>query len=332
MIPDELDTLRTAAERDDRIAAMTVIERLDVAFERDRLEYQRFDLMATLLDQRIDDENADTAKSEYRDAVAELEQRRIELDQSTLRYIQGEDSSAALVESIDAVGEVYRVCRKRMVSLEMTVSSVQTPPLLVFWGDSALEIPKGIPTSAELTLSSVSRSHPDPIPINIESEIPANISPSIIGSLDENEVVTVRVELSPSNAGEFDVFVTATGEANVDRFRFTALVLTKHDYVLRANRLTGSLETILDSTGGQQNGLRNQVRTLRRQLGSISDDIQDRRRPAHSIDNRLNAIRNNIEALKNQASASSPNLQRQEAIYLLRDISGAIDSAIEALS
>lgn len=141
----------------------------------------------------------------------------------------------------------------------------------------------------------------------------------------------MRVELSPSTAGAFDVFATATGEANVDQFHFTALVLTKHDYVVRASQLANSLETILDSTGEQQNGLRNHVRTLQRQLGSISDNIQNRRRPAHSIDNRLNAVHNNIEALKHQASASSPNLQRQEAIYLIRDLSGTIDSAIEAL-
>lgn len=162
---------------------MTAIERLDVAFEHDRLEYQRFDMMAALLDQRIDDENADAAKSEYRDAVVELEQRRIELDRSTLSYVQGEDSSVTLAESIDAVDEAYRLCRKRTVSLETTVSSVPTPPILVLWGDSHLETPKGIPANAELTLSSVSHSHPDPIAINIESEIPANVSPSIIMGL-----------------------------------------------------------------------------------------------------------------------------------------------------
>lgn len=331
MIPDELDTLRTAAERDDRLAVMRSIERLDVAFERDRIESQRFDTMAVLLDQRIDDVHDDVAKNEYREAVIELEQRRIELDRSVLAYVRAKGSSATLIASVDAADEARHAYQASTEELITTISDVPVPPLIVLWGRSVLEVPKGGTAHAEATLSTVSRSHPDSITIDVESAIPASGSPSLIKGLDEGETVTVRIELSPSAAGEFGAVVTATGEANVDRLRLTVLVLAKREYVLRASRLTSSLETVLASLG-RQNGLRNQARTLRRRLDVISNDVEKQRQPTHSIDNRLSAARNNVESIKRQVSTSNRSVQRQEAIYLIEDISGAIDSAIEALS
>lgn len=331
MISDELSTLRVAAERDDRIAVMKAIERLDVVFERDRIESRRFDTIATLLDQRVDDSN-DDVRNGYREAVVELEQRRIELDRSVLAYVQDEDSSMTLVQSVDAVEEAYHVCHERTVSLETTASNVPIPPLVVLWGDSVLEVPKGATVDTEMVLSTAGRPHPDPIVIDVESEMSTSVSPSIVGSLDENETATIRIELSPSTAGEFGVFVTATGETNVDRFRFTVLVLAKHEYVVRASRLARAFETALDSMGGRRNGLRNQARTLRRRLESISDDLGKRRRPTHSIDNRLNAARNSVEAMRREISSFEPSVQRQEVLYALETLNREIDAATEALS
>lgn len=289
-------------------------------------------MMATLLDQRVDDVNADAAKSEYRDAVAELEQQRIELDRSTLRYVQGEDSSAALVESIDAVDEAYRLCRKRTVSLETIVSTGSNSPLLVLWGDPFIEIPKGLTVNAEVALSTVGHSYSDPIAIDTKSEIPASVSPSIVGGLNENETLTVGVELSSSTAGEFDVFVTAVGKTSTDQFRFSIRVLAKRDYINRASRLIRSLETLLDLIEGPQNGLRNQAQILRRRLELISDNLEKPRQPARSIDNRLRAARNSVEAMKNELSSFEPSVERQETLYVLETLREEINSAIEALS
>lgn len=332
MISAELDTLRTAAERNDRIAVMKAIEHLNEAFERDRLHSRRFDTMATLLDQRIDDANGGAAKGEYREVVLELEQRQIELERSALAYVQGEGSSETLVESVDAADKASHTYQKSTGRLETTVSDIPILPLVVLWGGSALEIPTSMAAHTEVNLSTVGRSHPDSISIDVESEIPVGVSSPLVKGLDENETIAIRIDLSPSVAGEFDVFITATGEANVDRFRFTVLVFTKREYVVRASRLASSLETMLDSTGGRRNGSRNQVRTLRRRLESIADDLEKRRRPANSIDNGLNAVYNNIEALKRQTSTFSPSVRRQETIYLLEDISRAVNSAIKALS
>lgn len=331
MIPDELDALRTAAERDDPIAVMASIERLDVAFERNRSGSKRFDTMAALLDQRINDSD-DDVRNGYREAVVELEQRRIELDRSTLAYVQEADSAAKIVESVDAVDEAYRECEERTMALETTVSDVSTAPILVVWGGDDIEAPKGTTVDTQVVLSTVGRSHPDSIAIDVESEIPASVSPSLVRSLGENETTTVRVELSPSIAGEFDVFVTVSGETNSDRLRFTVLVLTKRDYVVRASRLVRSLETMLDSTRGRRNGLRNQARTLRRRLVTISDDLEKPRRPARSIDNRLSAAQNNVEAMKREISSLEPSVEWQEILYILENIIERIDSAIEALS
>lgn len=332
MIPEEFDTLRKAAERGDRIGVMAAAEHLDVAFERDRLESRRFDTMAVLLDQRLDGSN-DDVKNRYREAVVELERRWIELNRSTLAYVQGEDSSTALVESADAVVEAYRKYKERTRVLETRVSAVPFPPLVVLWGDADIEIPKGTTIDAELALSAVGHSHPDPITIESESEIPASVSSSVVERLDGDEPITVRVKPSPATAGEFDVFVTATGETNADRFRITALVLAKRDYVDRAGQAVTSLEATLDSVGGRGrwNGVRNQTRILRRRLESISDDLEDERRPTRSIDNRLYAVRNGFEAMKRQISRSGSSVQRQESLYTLEGIIEEIDGAIEAL-
>lgn len=332
MIPDELDALRTAAARDDPIAVMASIERLDVAFERDRSGSKRFDTMAVLLDQRIDDSNDDGVRNGYREAIVELEQRRIELDRSTLAYVEDEDSPATLVESVDAVDEAYRVCQERTVALETIISTVLTSPMLIVWSDPVIETPKGMTVDAEVVLSTIGRPHLDSIDLDVESEIPASVASSTVEGLDVHETATVQVELSPPTAGEFDVFVTASGETNADRLRFTVLVLAKRDYVVRASRLVASLETMLDSTRGRRNGLRNQARTLRRRLESISDDLEKPRRPARSIDNRLGSARNSVEAMKREISSFEPGVERQEVLYLLEDITEGIDSAIEALS
>lgn len=333
MIPEEFDTLRKAAERDDRIGVMAAAERLDVAFERDRLKSRRFDMMAVLLDQRLDGSN-DDVKNGYREAVVELERQWIELNRSTLAYVQGEDSSTALVESADTVVEAYREHEERTRVLETRVSAVSFPPLVVLWGDADIEIPKGTTVDAELALSAVGHSHPDPVTIESESEIPASVSPPVVERLDGDEPVTVRVEPSLATAGEFNVFVTATGKTNADRFRLTALVLAKRDYVDGASRALESLETTLDSMEGQGqwNGVRNQARTLRRRLESISSDLKDERRPMRSIDNRLNAARNSSEAMRRQISRSGPSVTRQEALYTLERVTEKTDSAIEALS
>lgn len=333
MTSDELDTLRRAAERNDRVAVMETIERLDVVFKWERLGSRRFDTMAILLDQRIGDLN-DNMKNGYREAVAELEQRRIELERSTLAYVHGEDSSAALIESLDAVAEAYQVCRERTVSLETTVSAASPSPLLVLWGDPLIEVPKGATGNAEVALSVVGRSYPNSITIDTKSEIPASASPSIVGGLPENETLTVRVELSSSTAGEFDVLVTATGETSTDQFPFSIRILAKREYVDRASRLVGSLETMLGSVEGRRrrNGLRNQARTLRRRLESISDDLEKPRRPVRSIDNRLSAARTSVEVLKNDLSLSEPTVERQEALYILENIRKETNNAIEALS
>lgn len=332
MIPNELDTLRAAAKRDDRVAVMASVERLDVAFERHRLGSQRFDTIAALLDQRIDDSNHDT-KNGYREAVIELEQQRIELERSTLAYVQGEDSSAALIESVDAVTEAYRMYRERTVSLETTVSDASTSPLLVLWGDPVIEVPKGATVNAELSLATVGRSHPDSIAVNVESEMTANRTSLTVEGLNANEIHTICIELGSSTAGEFDVFATATGEMNVDRFRFTALVLAKREYITRASRLVGSLETMLDSMEEpkRRNRLKNQARILQRRLEAVND-LKDGRQPVRSIDNRLNAAQNSTEAMKRQLASVGPTMQRQEVLYLLENISEEIDSAIEALS
>ena len=331
MISGELDALRTAAARGDRIAVMKAIERLDVVFERDRLESQRFDTMAALLDQRINDSN-DDVRNGYREAVTELEQHQIELDRSTLAYVQEADSAVKVIESVDAVDEAYRECEKRTMALETTVSDVSTAPILVVWGGDNIEVPKGTTVDTQVILSTVGRSHPDSIAIDVESEISASVSPSLVRSLGENEAATVRVELSPSTAGEFDVFVTASGEPNADRLRFTILVLTKRDYLVRVSRLVRSLETMLDSTEERRNGLRSQARVLRRLLESISDDLEKPRRPARSINNRLSAAQNNVEAMKREISSLEPSVERQEILYILKNVTEGIDSGIEALS
>lgn len=332
MISTELDALRTAAERDDRIAAMKAIEHLDEAFERDRLESQRFDTMAALLDQPIDDLSDDT-RNEYREAVVELGRRRIELDRSILAYVQAEDSSATLVEAVDAVDVAYRVHKERATALETTVSDVSLPPMVLVQGNADIKVPKGTTVDAELALSVIGDSHFHSTIVDVESKIPASVSPSVAGSLDENETTTVHVELSPTIDGEFDVVVTATGKTNVDRFQFTALVLTKRDYVDGASRITESLETTFDSMGeGRGHGLGNQARTLRRRLELISDDLEDRRKPMRSIDNRLNAVRNSAEAMERQLSHFESSVKRQESLYILENIIDEIDGAIEASS
>lgn len=333
MISAELDALRTAAERDDRIAAMRVIERLDEAFERNRLDSQRFDTMAVLLDQPIDDSSDDT-RNEYREAVVELGRRRIELDRSILAYVQAEDSSVTLVEAVDAVDVAYRACEKRATALETTVSDVSIPPMVLVRGNADIKVPKGTTVDVELVLSVIGRSHSHSIAVGVDSKVPARVSPSVFGSLDEDETTTVHVELSPTVDGEFDVVVTATGKTNVDRFRFTALVLAKHDYVDGASRIVGPLETSFDSMGerGQGNGLRNQARTLRRRLESISDDLEGQRKPMRSIDDRLRAARNSAEAMERQLSRSGSSVERQEALYILESIIDEIDGAIEASS
>lgn len=333
MISAELDALRTAAERDDRIAAMRAIERLDEAFERGRLESQRFDMMAALLDQPIDDSSDDT-RNEYREAVVELGRRRIELDRSILAYVQAEDSSATLVEAVDAVDVAYRAREERATALETTVSDVSMPPMVLVRGNADIKVPKGTTVDAELALSVVGHPHSHSIAVNVESKVPASVSPSVISSLDENETTTVHVELSPTVDGEFDVVVTATGKTNVAQFRFTALVLAKRDYVDGASRIVRSLETTFDSIGerGRGNGLRNQARTLRRRLESISDDLEGRRKLMRSIDNRLRAARNSAEAMERQLARSGSSVERQEALYILESIIDEIDGAIEASS
>lgn len=332
MIPDELAALRTAAVRDDRIAVMNGIERLDGAFERDRLESRRFDTMAALLDQPIDHSN-DDARNGYREATVELEQRWIELDRSTLAYVQSEDSSTTLIESIDTVDVAYREREERTTALETAISDVPMSPMVVIQGNADIEVSKGATVGAELALSVIGRSHPDPITVDVESEIPASVSPLVVNGLDENETSTVHIELSPAIAGEFDVIATVNGETNANRFQFTVRVLAKHDYVDRTTLAVRSLETVLAPLkgGDQGNGLRNQARTLRRRLDSISADLENRRRPTRSIDNRLNAARNSTDAMKYQASRFKSSVERQEVLYILEDITGEIDSAIEAL-
>jgi hypothetical protein len=334
MITDELDTLRTAARRNDRVGVMASVERLDVAFERDRLGSRRFDTMATLLDQRFDDSSDEDTRNGYREAIVELEQRRIELERSTIAYVEGEESSMTLVESIEAVDESYRRFKENTMALETTVSDVPTPPLLVVWGDPTIEVQKGTTDNVWLTLATVGRSHPDSIVVDVESEIPTSVTPSTIRRLDTNETVALSVELSPFTAGEFDAFVAVTGETNADRFRFTVLVLSKCDCVDRATLAVGSLETILDSMEERErsNGLKNQARTLRRRLKSISDDIEGGNRPTRSIDNRLGATRNDAEAMKRRVSSFEPSVGRQKLLYVLENIIGEVDRAIEALS
>lgn len=331
MIPDELDTLRMAASRNDRIGIMTSIERLDEAFDRDGFGSQRFDTMAALLDRRSDDSPDEDVSEGYREAVIELEQRRIELDRSTLAYVRGEDSSTTLIDSIDAVDAAYREYDESTVALKATVSDVSTAPILVVSGTPDIEIPKGTTIGAELALSSVGRSHPDPIAVRVESEVSANVSPRTIEDLSEDETIPLQIELSPSTAGEFDVFVTATGETTADRVGFVIYVLTKRDYVQKAGQAARSLETILVPMGGRGNGSSNQARTLRRRLESISDDLENRRHPIRSIDNRLNAVQNTVESMKRRIASSESSVERQEALYILESISEQIDDAIEAL-
>lgn len=333
MIHDELYTLQMAATQEDRVAVMTAIERLDTAFERNHREHHCSDTIAALIDRRIDEAVEGAAVNEYREAILKLEERRIELDRASLAYIQEEDSSMTLVKSINSVNEAYQESKKKTAALKTVVSGVELPTVLVIWGDPDIEIPKGTTVDVELALSLLGRSHPDSIPVESESEIPTSVSSSVVKSLDENETVTVHVELSPATAGEFNVFVTATGETNADRFCFTALVLAKRDYVARASRAVGSLETILDSMGRQNqwNGMRNQTRTLRRRLKSISDDLENRHRPVRSIDNRLRAVRNGFEAMKRQVSRLGSSVERQEVLYILENIDEEIGNAIEAL-
>lgn len=331
MILDGLAALRTAAVRDDPIAVMNGIERLGGAFERDRLESRRFDTMAALLDQPIVHSN-DDARNGYREATVELEQRWIELDRSTLAYVQAEDSSATLVDAIDAVDVAYREREERMSALETAILDVPMSPAVVIQGDADIEITKGATVDAELALSIIGRAHPDPITVDVESEIPASVSPSVIGGLDENETTTVHVELSPATAGEFNVVVTVNGETNADRVRFTVRVLAKRDYVDRTSLAVRSLETVLDSLEGENHwdGLRNQARTLRRRLDSISTDLENRRRPTRSIDNRLNAARNSADAMNRQVSRSVSSVERQEVLYMIESITEQLDNAIEA--
>lgn len=333
MILDELAALRTAAVRDDLIAVMNTIERLDGAFERDRLVSRRFDTMAAFLDQPINHSD-DDARNGYREAIVELEQRWIELDRSTLAYVQAEDSSATLVDAIDSVDVAYREREEHMRALETTVSAISMSPMVVVQGDADVEVSKGATGGAELALSVIGRSHPDPITVDVESEIPASVSPSVVDGLDENQTTTVHVELSPATAGEFNVIVTVNGETNTDRFQFTVRVLTKHDYVDRTTLAVRSLETVLAPLKGrdQWDGLRNQAQTLRRRLDSISADLENRRRPTRSIDNRLNAARNSADAMNRQVSRSGSSVERQEVLYLLERITKQLDDAIEAPS
>lgn len=333
MTSDELGTLRTAARRDDPIAVMDGIERVHATFERDWVDYRRSDTMATLLDQAIE-EGVDDAAKDYWEGITELEQRRIELNRSTLAYVQDESSAETLVESVDAVAGAYRECERRIETLETTVSDVSVPPLLIVSGDPMVEASKGTTVSRELTLFNVGRSHADSISVDTESEVTMAVVPSSIDGLEENGSELLRVDLSPSTAGEFDAYVTATGEATVDRFRFTVHVLTKREYVDRAGRLASSLEMSLDSVlpeGGRGNGLRNQIRTLRRRLESISDTLESRRRPKRPIDNRLNAARNSAEAVERGITSLEPSVERQELLYALESLKKAIDDAIEAL-
>jgi exonuclease VII small subunit len=313
---------------------MTSIERFDAVFERDRLGSRRFDMMATLFDQRFDDSNDTDERTEYRKAVVELEQRRIELERSALAYVEGEESSTTLVESVDAVGESYRKCNESTTALEAAVSDVSTSPLLVLWGGPTVEVPKGADVTAELALATVGHLHLDSIVVDVESEMPASVTPSTIASLDANETVALSVELSPPTAGEFDAFVTATGETNADRLQLTVRVLEPRHYVDRAILAASSLDTALDSLkgGGRQNGLRNRARTLRDRLESISDDLEGAHRPTGSIGNRLSAARNSVEAMERKISSLERSAKRQKALYIPENIGEGIDSAVEALS
>jgi chromosome segregation ATPase len=130
------------------------------------------------------------------------------------------------------------------------------------------------------------------------------------------------------------VFVTATGEAAADRFRFTVLVLAQGEYVERASRIAESLEATLDSASpgrGRKSGLRNQARTLRRRLESISADLEGQRPPNRSIDTQLNAARNMVDAMERRVILLEPSVERQELLYTLESIGDRIDDAIEAL-
>jgi hypothetical protein len=332
MIPDEFARLRTAARENDRTTVMESIERLDQTSERDRLSSRRFDAMAVLLDQRIDESDGDDASGRYREAITELEQLRVELDRAILAYVYEEAPAGAVVEAVDGIEAAHSERDRAAEELETVAADFSMPPLLIVSGPENVEIRKGTIEYVELHLSNAGGPSAETIAIDCESDVPASVTPSTVEDLDENDTALLEAELSPSTAGEFDVDIAAAGKTSNDRFRLVIDVLPKRDYVDRAHRLAATLETVVSPTEGgrgQRNGLENRVRTLRRRLESISTDLETRRQPSHSIDNRLDAVHNKVLAIERRIESLDSGVERQESIYLLNNILDAIENAIE---
>ena len=338
-----LRELKEQVEEGQKAEAIKTIDELQEAFEADRAEMERHDLVATgLRYQSAGDSEPVTVADEFVQVATELDERRVKLNEAILGYLADEGDPKTLVTRIDETLEAYEKVASKREELHEHTDDVHLGVLLRVAEIDPIRVPKGAPVDIETTLENLGSDTETGITIETETEgqISVAVSPETIGSLSPDEQTTLTVTVDGDSTDSGRIRVSAEGDIARESTQFPVEVLDKAAYLTEARNITERLQADLaerKSTPGRGNsgqGLSNRLEEVYRRLNMIIERIESGRGNETEINNRIESVVNRFESVDNMLTNGEADRFDEavtaEYVALTEDAIDRLEASLEA--
>ena len=303
-----LRELKTQIEDGRDAAALDTIDELLDAFDSDRAETRRHDVVATAVRYNsASDSRAATAADEYVEVATELDQARTKLNEAIIGYLTQESSLETLVDPIDETLEAYDELEAKSETLLERTDDVPLGIILHLNDVDQVRVPKGSAVGVGTTLENLGSDAETDISVDATSDaqVSTSVSPEQIDSLAPDEEAAIGLSLEGDSTGDGRIRLTTEGATVRESIQFSVEVLDKVGYLKKARDIATILVEDLDEQehgrgrGNSSNGLRNRLEEIHDRLGTIIERIDSGRGNENEINNRIESVVNRFEAVKN---------------------------------
>lgn len=292
------------ADGNTEAAVVTADELLD-AFDDDRTEARRNDIVATHVRYDVDEgSDAAVAADEYLKAATERDQARIQLADAVVGFLYRGEDSEVLIDRIDETLAAYEAVRPKRDALLEHAEETSMGVVLHLDEVERTRVPVGSSVGATTTLENLGDQSERNIEFEASGEAPVSLtfSPPAFDDFAPGEREFVGLGLEGESTGQGRIRVAVEGEQTRESVQFSVEVLDRAGYLREVVDLTTMMLNDLEDATGEQgggngsNGLQNRLEGIRDRLENLLAQIQSSDGQPN-VERRIGPVRNQYEAV-----------------------------------
>lgn len=334
---NDLSQFRHTLLDGDVVEALSQFDSVEAALQQQESQERMYQTVARGTVARTSpSEQANITAQQLIDQTFTAEQARLSFNLGFMSFAGGNLSADQMAGRTEQVIEAHEQINATAEKLQDAQSRVALPPLMSLFGLSSVTSYKGGSVEERYSLENFGNDEIKNVSVVVEGYA-LSPSPADVGTVSDNETVSVTVSGATNEAGIFNATISANGDSVSDTVGVTITVHDKNGFIEQVLTVLDGLQSHVSNIepGRGKNGLMNKLNTAEKHLNQIQNQLdRGRTPPENAINNKLEAVINELGAFANQVNGMTGSRlsQDQAGLFLhdYREAVGTLEQAIKA--